>query len=169
MGLMDEIGGLLQQYKGGSATAPPANVEQDFRQVAQAAPQTAVSSGLSDAFRSNQTPPFGQMVSQLFQNSNGEQKAGILNQLLGAVGPGALTGSVFGGLTSLLQGGTSVTPDQAHQVSPEVVQQLSEHAEKQDPSVVDRASEFYAQHPTLVQGLGAGALALIMSRMSQHE
>jgi hypothetical protein len=169
MGFMDEVGNLLQQYKGGSASPPPANVEQDFRQVAQATPQAAVSSGLSDAFRSDQTPPFGQMVSQLFQNSNGEQKAGILNQLLGAAGPGALTGSAFGGLTSLLQGRTSVTPDQAHQVSPEVVRQLSEHAEKQDPSIVDRASDFYAQHPTLVQGLGAGALALIMSRMSQHQ
>ncbi|MDQ1470935.1 MAG: hypothetical protein QOJ99_2415 [Bryobacterales bacterium] len=169
MGLMDEVGNLLQQYKGGQATSPTANVEGDFSQVAQAAPQAAVSSGLSDAFRSNQTPPFGQMVSQLFQNSNGSQKAGILNQLLGAAGPGALTGSVFGGLTSMLQGRTSVTPEQAHQVSPEVVQQLSEHAEKQDPSIIDKASEFYAQHPTLVQGLGAGALALIMSRMSQHE
>jgi len=169
MGLMDEFGSLLQQYRGGAATAPAANVEQDFRQVSQSAPQAAVSSGLSDAFRSNQTPPFGQMVSQMYQNSNGEQKAGILNQLLGAVGPGALSGSVLGGLASMLQGRTSVTPEQAHQVPPEAVQQLSEHAERQDPSIVDKASSFYAQHPTLVQGLGAGALALIMSRMSQHE
>lgn len=34
--------------------------------------------------------------------------------------------------------------------------------------MIHRASEFDAQHPTLVQGLGAGALALIMSRISQH-
>ncbi len=35
-------------------------------------------------------------------------------------------------------------------------------------SVVDMASQFYAQHPTLIKSLGAGALALIMSHMSRR-
>jgi hypothetical protein len=47
------------------------------------------------------------------------------------------------------------------------VQQLAEHAQASNPSIVDQASSFYAQHPQLVQGLGAGALALIMSHMSK--
>jgi hypothetical protein len=47
------------------------------------------------------------------------------------------------------------------------VQQLAEHAERQDPSVVQRAGEFYAQHPDLVKTLGAGALALVMSHLSR--
>jgi hypothetical protein len=47
------------------------------------------------------------------------------------------------------------------------VRQLAEHAEKRDPSVVERAGEFYAQHPTLVQGLGAAALALIIRHVSR--
>ena len=168
MGFMNEIGSLLKQYQGGSATSASGNVEQDFQQVTQQVPQSSVSSALSDVFRSNQTPPFGQMVSQMFGQSNGDQKAGILNHLIAAVGPGALAGSAFGGLSSLLQGGSSITPDQAHQVSPETVQNLAEHAEKHDPSIIDQASQFYAQHTTLVQGLGAGALAMMMSRMSQH-
>jgi hypothetical protein len=53
-------------------------------------------------------------------------------------------------------------------VSPEAVHQLAEQAEKNNPSIVDQASRFYAEHPTLVQGLGAGALALIMSHMSRR-
>jgi hypothetical protein len=103
----------------------------------------------------------------MFSNSNGEQRAGILNHLLGAVGPGAGAG-ILGSLGGLLSGGSQVTPEQAQQVPPEAVHQLAEQAEKNDPSIVDQASRFYAEHPTLVQGLGAGALALIMSHMSRQ-
>jgi hypothetical protein len=48
------------------------------------------------------------------------------------------------------------------------VQQLAEHAQKQNPSIIDQASQFYSQHPTLVQALGAGSLALIMSHLSKR-
>jgi hypothetical protein len=33
---------------------------------------------------------------------------------------------------------------------------------------MEQAGNFYAQHPTLIKALGAGSLALIMSRMSQR-
>ena len=33
---------------------------------------------------------------------------------------------------------------------------------------IDQAANFYAQHPTLVKSIGAGALALLMSRMSRR-
>ena len=168
MGFMNEIGSLLKQYQGGSSAGQSGNVEQDFQQVSQQAPQSSMAGALSSVFNSNQTPPFGNMVSQMFGQSNGDQKAGILNHLLSSVGPGALAGSAFGGLSSLLGGGSSITPEQAHQVSPEAVQQLAEHAQQNDPSIVEKASQFYAQHPTLVQGLGASALAMMMSHMSQH-
>jgi hypothetical protein len=167
------MGSLLQQYRGASAANPPSNVEEHYAQVAQNVPSGQLANGLAEAFRSDQTPPFGQMLGTLFGNSNPQQRAGILSQLLGAVGPGVLAsgglGSLggLGGLAGLLRGGTSVTPEQASQVSPEAVQQLAEHAEKQNPSIIDQVSHFYAQHPTLVQALGAGSLALIMSRMSR--
>jgi hypothetical protein len=38
-------------------------------------------------------------------------------------------------------------------VSPDLVQQLAAHAEKSDPSIVDNASAFYAQHPAVVKTL----------------
>ena len=168
MAWTDEIGNLLQQYTGASASSPPQNVQRDFNQVAQTAPPSAISSGLKEAFQSNQTPPFSQMVANLFGQSNGEQRAGILNQLIASAGPAALSSGVLGSLAGVLGNRSSITPDQAQQVSPEAVQHLAEHAQNHDPSIVDKASEFYSQHPTLVQGLGAGALALVMSRISQH-
>jgi hypothetical protein len=60
----------------------------------------------------------------------------------------------------------SVTPQQTQQVPPEAVQVLAQQAAKRDPSIVDTAASFYAQHPTLVKTIGAGALALLMSRIS---
>jgi hypothetical protein len=169
MGLA-EIANMLRSYAGADPSAPPANAQQDFTQAAQHAPAEHLASGVTAAFQSNQTPPFPQMVSQLFGQSNGQQRAGILSELLNTAGPTLGAAGLGGGMlqqfSGLLRGG-SVTPEQAQQVSPEAVQQLASHAQQQDPSVVERAGSFYAQHPQLVQGLGAGALALIMSHLSQ--
>ena len=159
---------VLDQYRNASPTNPPQNVHQDYEQVAQAAPQGALAGGLSQAFQSDQTPPFGQMLGTLFSNSNGQQRAGILNQLISSAGPSLLASGALGGLAGMLRGGGQVTPEQAQQVSPEAVQQMAEHAQRQNPSVVDQASQFYAQHPKLVQSLGAASLALIMSHLSQR-
>jgi hypothetical protein len=147
------------------------NVNEDFQQVAQQAPPQHLAAGLASAFRSDQTPPFENMISNLFGQSNGEQRAGILNRLLGAAGPmaasGLAGGGLMSGLSSLLGSRGQVSPEQANQVSPEAVQELAKHAQQQNPSIIDQASQFYAQHPTLVQALGAGSLALIMSHISR--
>jgi hypothetical protein len=158
---------ILDQYRNASPSNPPQNVHQDYEQIAQSAPQSHLASGLSTAFQSDQTPPFGQMLATLFASSNGQQRAGILNQLISSAGAGLLASGAPGGLAGLLRGG-QVTPEQAQQVQPEAVQKMAEQAQRQNPSIVDHASQFYAQHPTLVKALGAGALALIMSHLSQR-
>ncbi len=168
MAWMNDISNLLQQYGGSEGTHQSPDVEQDFNQVAQVAPPSVVSSGLASAFRSDQTPPFPEMLSTMFGQSNGEQRAGILNQLIASAGPALLSSGILSGLGGLLGGGTTVTPAQAQQVSPDDVKVLAAHAEKHDPSIIDQASDYYAQHPTLVKALGAGALALMMSKISQH-
>ncbi|HEX6507209.1 MAG TPA: hypothetical protein VF221_06205, partial [Chloroflexota bacterium] len=68
----------------------------------------------------------------------------------------------------LPSGRVTVTPEQAQQVEPEAVRELANQAHTNDPSIVQRASDFYAQHPQLVQGLGAAALAMIMSHVSKR-
>lgn len=163
MGLANLMG-MLQQYAGGQP--PNANVEQDFEHVSQNASQPHLAAGIANAFRSDQTPPFPQMISQLFSNSNGEQQAGILSRLIGAAGPGVASG-MLGSFLGGSQNG-QVSAQQAQQVPPSAVHDLAAQAEKNNPSIVDEAGSFYAQHPTLVKALGAGALALVMSHMSQQ-
>ena len=172
MDWMNQLGGLLQQYTGQGQA--PQSVHDDFDQVAQAAPQSAIAEGLAEAFRSDQTPPFGQMVAQLFGQSNGQQRAGILNTLIAAAGPTIaaqmLSRGGASGLAGILGGGqTQVTPEQAAQVSPESVGEIATHAQQQDPSIIDQVSNIYAAHPTLVKTLGGAALAIALARIAQRQ
>jgi len=161
------INDVVQRYsgQGGGAAAAPANPHQDFQQVALAAPPNVVAGGIAQAFRSEQTPAFPEMLANLFRQSGPNQQAGLLTRLLGSLGPGALAGLPgLTGLSSLLQGG-SVTPQQATQVSPEQVQQIAAHAERQNPSIVDEISNFYAQHPDVMKAAGGLALTIALQHI----
>lgn len=172
MAWTNKIGNLLQQYTSGGAAAQPApDVHAHFDEVAQAAPSSAIAEGLAAAFNSDKTPAFGQMVSTLFNNSTGDQKAGMINHLLSSVSPGALTQVLSGaGLAGLLgTGSTQLTADQAEKLSPEAVQQLATHAQNANPSVVDAVSNFYAQHTTLVKTLGGAALTIALAKVAERQ
>lgn len=170
MTLLDKLGNVLNQYAGQS-TQNSANAAEHFDQVAQAAPHSVIAEGLSALFRSEQTPPFGNLVSSLFSQSSPDQKAGLLNHLIASIGPGNLAQLAGGGaLASLLAGGQNeITPTQAQNISPEVVEQIATHAEKTDPSIVDKASAFYAQHTTLVKSLGGAALSIALAKVAERQ
>jgi hypothetical protein len=170
MTLLDQLGSVLQQYSGKS-TPNTADATQHFDQVAQVAPTNVLAEGLSAVFKSDQTPAFGNLVGSLFSQSSGDQKAGVLNQLIAAVGPGTLAQLAGGGaLASLLGGGAQqITPEQAQNISPDLVQQLATHAEKADPSIIDKASAFYAQHTTLVKTLGGAALSIAIAKVAERQ
>lgn len=175
MDWMSQVGNILQQYTGAQdATRAPSTVDDDFDQFSQAAPQSAIADGLAAAFRSDQTPAFGQMVGQLFRQSNGQQRASILNTLIATLGPTiisqVLSRGGASGLAGLLGGGQNeVTPEQAAQVPPDVVEKIADQAEQKDPSVIDHLSNFYAEHPTLVKSLGAAALTVALAKIAQRQ
>jgi hypothetical protein len=169
MGILDSLSDVLKNY-GGSQTENTGVAAEHYDQVAQAAPRSVIAEGLAAAFRSDQTPAFGNLVGNLFNQSNGEQKAGILNQLLSSVGPGVLAqlgGASFAGL--LGGAGQQLTPDQAQSVPADVVQQLATHAEKADPSIIDRAGAFYAEHSSLVKTLGGAALTIALAKVAERQ
>ena len=171
MGWANELEDVLQRYTGqaGGAAAAAANPHEDFQQVVQSAPSNVVASGISQAFRSDQTPPFAEMLSNLFSHSDPTQRAGVLNHLLGSLGPSGLASVPgLGGLSSIFGGG-SITPEQASQVSPAQVQQVAAHAERQNPSIVDEVSNFYAQHPQVMKAAGGLALTIALQHMLKRQ
>lgn len=99
----------------------------------------------------------------MFANGSAEQMASMLTNLLGSVSPGVAQAVGLGA-----SHGAEVTTDQADQVSPEAVQQLVQHAEKHDPSIVDRLSAVYAEHPTLVKTLGTAAMVIAMQKIAER-
>jgi hypothetical protein len=171
MSWMNQIANVLGNYAQGSGERNETEVASHFNQVAQAAPTNDLATGIASMFRSDQTPPFAQLVGQLFGNSNPNQRANLLNTLL-ASGAGAGMISQIAQATGIsipASGGTpQVTPEMAAQIPPQAVQQAAEHAEKHDPSIVDRVSQVYAQHPILIQSLGALAMSMAMSHLAKR-
>ncbi|MEP6941919.1 MAG: hypothetical protein ABI981_03225 [Betaproteobacteria bacterium] len=161
---------ILQQYTGN--TGESANAHQHFDEVARQAPPEVLGQGVADAFRNDATPSFGAMVGQMFGQSNPQQQAGVLNQLLRSIGPGALAalgGGILGRMSAPAGAGVpQVTPDQAAQVTPTQVQDIAARAEQHDPSVLDRIGGYYAQHPEVVKTLGSAALAIALAGVASR-
>ena len=141
MGLMDVLGRYAQQ-----SHQPPPDVHGDFDRVAQEAPPEAIGQGLEDAFRSETTPPFEQMVGQLFGRSDPQQRAGLLKEILGS----------------------RFSPEQVNNMPVSDVEAAAADAARQNPGIIQRVSRFYAEHPQLVQTLGQVALSVVMSGMARR-
>ena len=168
MGLMD----ILQQYTNTTAVPNPNIAHEHFDEVSRTAPPEILGQGVADAFRADNTPPFGEMVGQMFGQSNPQQQAGVLNQLLRSIGPGvlsALGGGILGRMSAPSTTGVpQVTPEQASQVTPDQVQEIATRAEQHDPSVLDKIGGFYAEHPQLVKTLGSAALAIALAGVANR-
>ncbi|MBB5192884.1 hypothetical protein HNQ50_003638 [Silvimonas terrae] len=149
MGFLDEV---IKQVAGGSQSQPD---------------QGLLGQGLAAMFSSDQTPPFANMVGQLFGQSSNVQRAGLMNQLLAAVGPQLLSQAAGGALGRILPAGANqITPEQAGQLSEQDAQAIAAEAHAAQPNVLEMVSGFYAQHPELVQTLGSAALAFAMSKLA---
>ena len=160
MGLLDT---LKQMVAGGNVS------DHHFDQVARDAPPDVLGSAIAGAFRSSDTPPIGQMVGQLFGNSNGQQQSGMLNQLLTTLGPAAAAALAGGALGRIMSpGATQVTPEQAAKMTPEQVQAVVTHANETNPGIADQLGSFYAQHSGLIKTLGGAAMLIAMTQMKDH-
>ncbi len=159
MDLGGMLGNLLQQYTGGAAQS--GSPHDHFDQVSQNVDQGSLASAIGGMIRSNETPAFSQIAGQIFGNGNADQKAAILNGLLAGVP--ALSNLIPG-----LGSGGSVTPQQAQNISPDVVAQAAATAEKHDPSIIDQMSSIYAAHPALVKTLGAGAMIVALREIAKN-
>ena len=161
---------ILGRYTGDVRRAPPQpEVEHDFDLVAHEAAPDAMQDGIAEAFRSDATPPFEEMVAQLFEHSDPRVRAGLLDNLLAGLGPTAL--GAGGGLADVWRryaAGARVSPDRAANIDPLEVQEVARQARKQNPGVLERVSRFYARHPELVRNLGSAAMSIALSRIARR-
>lgn len=163
MGLLDEVTGMLTQYATGAA--PAGDAAAHFDQMTQSVDLSTVAQGIAAALRSTDTPPFAQMVSSLFANGNADQKTAMLGTLLASISPEqrAHLSALIPGLANVAGGAPS-----PHAMTPDAVQALAENVERHDPGVIDKMSELYAAHPTLVKTLGSVAMMIAMRKIAQH-
>ena len=162
MAVLDDVKELLGKYAKG--TMPAGDAGAHFQQVAQSVDNSTLAGGIAEALRSDKTPPFSQMVSQLFASGSSEQKTAMLNTLLAAV-PASQRSKLASMIPGL--GGASAGTPSAESVSPNDMQKLAQQVEKQDATIVDKMSQLYAAHPMLFKTLGAGAMAIAMRKIAE--
>ena len=164
MGLMDVLG----QYSRQPYQHPP-HVIEDFDQVAREVPPEDLEDGIVDAFNADETPPFEEMVGQLYEGSDDDTRAGLLNEILGSL-PGGLAGGALGGLLQRFgQGGQPrISPRDAHAIPSRDVQVAAAEAAKRNPGILKRVGQYYARHPQMVQVLGQAALGIIMRNLARR-
>jgi hypothetical protein len=162
MALFDDLKGMLNQYASGAA--PSGDAGAHFQQVAQSVDRGTLAQGIAAAMRSDDTPPFAQLVSQLFGSGSGEQKLAMLNTLLSSVPP-----DVRAQLSSMIPGlGAAASATAAQAISPEAVQQLAQQVEQHDAGIVEKMSALYAAHPMLVKTLGSAAMMIAMRKIAER-
>lgn len=160
---------VLRQYRDAPASPPQAAVD-DFEQVAREVPREELSAGLQDAFRSEQTPPMESLIRQLYEHSSPDQRAGFLNHILDSVGPNALS---MGGTSAAdlmrraARTRSAITPDEARHVAPQDVEELAQAA-RTNPTLLERATQFYAEHPQVVRMLGQAVLGVALNAIAQR-
>jgi hypothetical protein len=168
-----DVSSVLQQYAAETGVYSIEKVEQDFVQVTQQVPTEQVTSGLSEAIRSEQTPPFDQVVGQSFEQGDPQQRAGMLNHLLDGASPSMLNTLVQNGVPQdalqVMAGQEhAVTPELADQLHPGLVQQVAFDAQQENPDVIDRISNLYAENPGLVKTLDGGTLSVALSKIAEN-
>jgi len=164
MGLLDNLTGMLSQNVSGAT--PTGDAGAHFEQVAQSVDSGTIAQGIAAALRSDQTPPFAQLASQLFASGNGDQKMAMINTLLSSMTPEQR--AQLAALIPGLGGATTVTGAQAAALPPAALQALAQRVEQHDPGIVDKMSALYAAHPTLVKTLGSAAMMIAMRKIAER-
>jgi len=151
-----DVSSLLQQYVAETGVYSTQKVESDFVAVAKRVDAAHIMNGLSEAFRSEHTPSFGQLVGQSFEQMDGAQRVGMLNQLLESEGHPFFEE----------QHGV-VSRDMANRLHPSLIEQIAHDAERHDPAVIDKLSNVYAEDMELAKTLGGHALSVALVKIAE--
>ena len=161
MGLLEILAQALDKDDANKADA--------LNQAAQNMSPAVISRGLAETFRSDQTPEVGNMVGQMFGQSDGQQQAGMLNAIIKSLGPAA-TAALAGGVLNTIMDARDkqVSPEQAAQLTPQQVEEVVNQAQASNPGVVDQLADFYANNKGLVNTIGGIAASVMLMKLKDH-
>lgn len=168
MGMVEVLGRYADPRR---SMMPASGVEQDFGSIVQEAGPDAMQDGIAEAFRAEETPGFEEMVASLFEHSEPRVRAGLLDSLLAGLAPTAQFQGGGGALADVWRkyhAGARVAVDRAAQVDPTDVEQVAREARRENPSVLERISRFYARHPGVVRNLGPVAMNIVLARIARR-
>jgi hypothetical protein len=164
MGMMD----ILGRYADARRPHPPSEIEHDFEEIASEAGPESLEDGIAEAFLSGETPPFEEMVGQLFEHSDPRTRAGLLDNVLAGLAPSAMASGDLAEVMRRYDAGARVNPASAAMIDPREIEDVVRQARRQNPGIVERVSRFYSRHPELVRNLGQVAMAIAMGRMARR-
>jgi hypothetical protein len=167
MGLMDILSQYASQAEAGAQSQPQQSTHEDFTQVASQASPDHLGGGIAQALQ-GAPEGFEASIAKLFENSDPQQRTGLLQRLIQAAGPAVLSSFAGGALSHLAQPGAQAQQEDADKITPAQAGELAGAAKQTNPGIVSELGSFYSQHPTLVKTLGAAALAIAMSHMANH-
>ncbi len=130
--------------------------------------------GLVAVLRSDEAPPFSQVVSQLYDRAGIRSRIGMLACMLRRVTPKAAAVIAAGAfLPCFTRTGwreTAVTADDALAATSSQVADLARYAEQSDPGVVEQVCQLLVQDPSLLAVVASIVLAVVMhSRGRWHD
>lgn len=165
MSLLDQLSGVLGNLTGGNLNEQETHAQYD--QVANTVPRDQLGRSIGTALSQLGTQDVQQQVTNSVGQMTPEQKGGIVQQLLGALGGGAGVGGLGAMLGQLgINQGVANNPQSA---SPDEVGKLAAHAKENNPSIFQEAMSIYAAHPTLVKALGTLAIAQIANHLRSSQ
>ena len=164
MGLLDALSQIANAI---SQNSQPQQSHVD--EIVRDDPRDTVREGLREAFDAGDTPSMGEQVGQMFGQSSNQQQAGLINQVIQALGPAAAAALAGGVLQKVMKPGEQqVDADAVAQLSPTEVTQVVNEAQQQQPELSQRLSEFYADNSGLIKALGGVALLAAAIKMKQY-
>ena len=161
MSFLDQIGGLLNQYRTGTGAASREEAQQHYDQIARHVPPDVLASTIGPAMGSLPTSEVEDRVRRSAEQMDPQQRGALLQQLLAGLGAG-------GGLSAALsQIGVSPSVAQNPQAAtPEDVGKVAAYTKENRPDLFHQAMSFYAEHPTLVKVMGTVAIAAIARNLA---
>lgn len=167
-----DILAVLQQYAGDTGIRSLKKVEEDYTHVAERLSAEAMTTGLSEAFRSENTPAFAETVSQSYERGDAGQRADILTRLIDGTSTFAGRPVQDAGMFEQSEiaydtSNVATDPNTTEQCRPELVEHIACQVEQEDDETVDKMSGYYAGNPTVAKTLGGAMLGTVLRNIAE--